>query len=80
MGGIELRQHGAAVAFAGWVDEIAAAVRKEIRDRGFTARVDNCALMLRGEKGSIPVFGAVGGKTSMVREDDERGQVLIHRS
>ena len=59
-------------------DEAGAFVREEVGDGGVCAWVDDGALVLGGEEGGVPVFGAVGGEPAVVWEDDEGREVLVH--
>ncbi len=70
---VEFFQESEAFVIGLGADVAACFVREEIADGGLCAGVDDGACVLGGKEGAVPVFGSVGGESSMVWQDDEGG-------
>ena len=51
--------------------------REQVRNRGLAARIQDRPSMLAREERSVPVLGAIRRKPAVVRQHDERREVLV---
>jgi len=73
---VELPEQVEAGGVAGPRREPGPLVGEQVGDRGLGPGVDDRPLVLGGEEGAVPVLGPVGRQPAVVRQDDERRQVI----
>ncbi len=68
---------GNAGGVAGAGDVVALPGGEQVGDRSLGARINHGALMLGGQKGAVPILGAVRAEAAMIGQNHERRQVFV---